>query len=200
MAAGDTTAAAIPRSRSFGAGPGEGYARLTSERIGMTQGARLEGVKHEGIGRNRGERSWSWGFAQCGSATSNGNSGSREGGADGGSEKNGGGPHEVSKASTAKGRCQASGEGTVRSEASGGEIGGRQARGQASRDCVGAERSTEGTGRPGGRAADEATGGAAWSGGGSDAPGVLAFAGSPTGHARPPAAQAAGQGRDLCRG
>ena len=31
----------------------------------MTQGARLEGVPPEGIGRNRGERSWRCGFANA---------------------------------------------------------------------------------------------------------------------------------------
>ncbi len=57
--------------------------RLTTERIAMTQGARLESVKHEGIGRNRGERSWSCGFAQRGSTPSHGSSDASEGGADG---------------------------------------------------------------------------------------------------------------------
>jgi hypothetical protein len=156
----------------------------------MTQGARLEGVKHEGIGRNRGERSWSCDFAQCGSATSHGSPDPREGGADGGSKENGGGPHEVSQAGTAKSRCQAGREGTARGEASGGEIGARQAGGQASRNRASRERVTEGAG---GRAAAEGTGGSAASpGGGSGTCRAIACAGSPTGHAGPPPAQAPG--------
>jgi hypothetical protein len=171
--------------------------RLTTERIAMTQGARLESVKHEGIGRNRGERSWSCDFAQRCSTPSHGSSDASEGGADGGSEKNG--PRlKVSQASTAKSSCQAGG---ALGETSGSEIGARQAGGQATRDCARGERATEGAGRAGGFAAAEAAGGSATSPrGGSRARWALTCAGSPTRHAGPPPAQAPGQGRDLRRG
>ncbi len=172
--------------------------RLTTERIAMTQGARLESVKHEGIGRNRGERSWSCGFAQRGSTPSHGSSDASEGGADGDSEKNGGAPPKVSQAGIAKSSCQAGG---ALGETSGSEIGARQAGGQATRDCACGERATEGAGRARGCAAAEAAGGSATSPrGGSRARWALTCAGSPTRHAGPPPAQAPGQGRDLRRG